>query len=77
MLLEHKADPNSKDSDDNTSLFCAVDKCNVEIAKLLLEHNADPNVKNNEGETPLDRANFNSSRETRASIINLLEKAIP
>ncbi len=56
LLLEHKADPNSKDSDDSTSLFCAVDNCNVKIAKLLLEHNADPNVKNSYDNTPLFRA---------------------
>ena len=36
-----------------TLLLLAIDKCNLEIVKLLLKHNADPNHLNNDGDTPL------------------------
>jgi ankyrin repeat protein len=49
MLLDAKADPNAALLSGETALMSAVDKGNLEAARLLLQAGADPNVKDSKG----------------------------
>jgi ankyrin repeat protein len=53
LLLQLKADPNTKANDGFTPLHWASRYGEVDIARLLLQSNADPNTKTNYGNTPL------------------------
>ncbi|MGL5944452.1 MAG: ankyrin repeat domain-containing protein [Waterburya sp.] len=53
LLLEHKANPNLKDSLGRTVLEIAIVWCLPQIVKLLLLHGADPNLRDRNGITPL------------------------
>ena len=46
LILEHGADVNAKDSDEQTALMFAAEKGYTEIVKLLLEYGADANIQN-------------------------------
>ncbi|XP_032076964.1 ankyrin repeat domain-containing protein 7 [Thamnophis elegans] len=52
-LLEHGADPNLKDIDNNTALHFAASYSNISLAKYLLEKKADIEGKNKDACTPL------------------------
>jgi len=53
LLLQFKADPNTKNKDGNTPLRDAsMDGC-VDTSRLLLQFKSDPNIKNKRGYTPL------------------------
>ena len=55
-ILELRVDINKVKEEGHeglTPLHVAIDKCNLEIVKLLLKHNADPNRLNNYEDTPL------------------------
>lgn len=54
ILIDHKADLNSKTADGNTALFHAAFLGRVEVLKLLVEKGADVTLKNNKGETAVD-----------------------
>ena len=62
LLVEHKADPNKKDTEyshyGRTALHIVED---VELAKFLFEHGGDLNARDTEGETPLCLKNSASS----------------
>ena len=51
-LLGIGCNPNAANLNGKPLLF-AIDRCYLEIVKLLLKHNADPNRLNNDGDTPL------------------------
>jgi len=55
LLLEHKADVNSKDDGGQTALHRAANK-NRAVIQLLLEHKADIDSKENDGQTAIDLA---------------------
>ena len=54
LLLEHGADINGRNRDDNTALHLAVFLGRAETVELLLKNGADINVKNDDGATPVD-----------------------
>ena len=54
LLLEHGADINGRNRDDNTALHLAVFLGRAEIVELLLKNGADVNAKNDDGATPVD-----------------------
>jgi ankyrin repeat protein len=58
MLVEHGADPNTKDPDGNSLLMLAAasDDVSVDAIKELLKHGAEVNAKNPQGHTALDYA---------------------
>ena len=58
LLLQLKADPNTKNKDGLTPLHRASYCGYVETARLLLQFKADPNTKNKYGETPLIEASI-------------------
>lgn len=68
FLLEHKANPNMKDSYGETPLHDAARE-SPEGVKHLLQMGADVNAENKQGETPLWRAAFHGEV---ASVQNLL-----
>jgi ankyrin repeat protein len=54
LLLEHKADPNSKEKKDGSASLCfALTHDNFDAIRLLCAHKADPNQQDNNGITPL------------------------
>ncbi len=54
LLLEHGADINGRNRDDNTALHLAVFLGRAEIVELLLKNGADVNARNDDGATPID-----------------------
>ncbi|KAG8142864.1 hypothetical protein E2320_006050, partial [Naja naja] len=62
-LLEHGADPNLKDVDNNTALHFAACNSSVSLAKYLLEKKADIEAQNKDGCTPLIVAVAENNRE--------------
>ncbi len=54
LLLQHGADVNGRNRDDNTALHLAVFLGHAETAELLLKSGSDVNVKNNDGATSVD-----------------------
>ena len=54
LLLEHGADINGRNRDDNTALHLAVFLGRAETLELLLKNGADVNAKNDDGATPVD-----------------------
>ncbi|MGH9604735.1 MAG: ankyrin repeat domain-containing protein, partial [Terracidiphilus sp.] len=58
MLVEHGADPNTKDPDGNSLLMLAAasDDVSAPMIKELIAHGADVNAKNPQGRTALDFA---------------------
>lgn len=56
LLLEHKADVNTKFFENNTPLHFAVGLKQLEIVKILLDYGASINARNNQGQMPVDVA---------------------
>jgi len=56
LLLQLKADPNTKDKDGDTPLIEASIHGQVDTSRLLLQFKADPNTKDKDGDTPLHLA---------------------
>ena len=54
LLLQHSADVNGRNRDDNTALHLAVFLGHAETAELLLRSGADVNAKNDDDATPVD-----------------------
>lgn len=54
LLLQHGADINGRNRDNNTALHLAVFLGRAETAELLLKSGADVNAKNDDGATPVD-----------------------
>jgi uncharacterized protein len=52
LLLEHEADPNSRQAGGFTPLHSAAQNGDEPLARLLLEHGADPALENDRGQTP-------------------------
>ena len=52
-MLEHGADPNSRDNSGYTALMYACRNGRTDTAGLLLEHGADPNIQSRDGYTAL------------------------
>lgn len=57
LLLEHGADPNARNKQQETVLFNAVKSGNQELVSLLYKHGANINIVNQLKETPLSCAN--------------------
>jgi ankyrin repeat protein len=55
-LLDAGADPNARQSGDNTPLHLSAQKGHVELVRLLLDYGANLEVKNLDRKTPLDLA---------------------
>lgn len=71
-LLDHGANPNIQDKDNNTPLHEAVSIGSISITNLLLERGANPNVQNSaSGYTPLMLASFQG---LYPDLVNLLLK---
>jgi ankyrin repeat protein len=68
LLLNHKANTESKNCDLNTALLVACDKGNEAIVKLLLAHDANRNSRNRFGFTPY----FLAIKRGHPSIANLI-----
>lgn len=54
LLLQHGADVNGRNRDDNTALHLAIFLGRAGTAELLLKSGANVNAKNNDGATPVD-----------------------
>ena len=54
LLLQHGAEVNGRNSDDNTALHLAIFLGRAGTAELLLKSGADVNAKNDDGATPVD-----------------------
>ena len=54
LLLQHGAEVNGRNSDDNTALHLAIFLGRAGTAELLLKSGADVNAKNDDGATPID-----------------------
>ena len=54
LLLQHSADVNGRNRDDNTALHLAIFLGRAGTAELLLKSGADVNAKNDDGATPVD-----------------------
>ncbi len=71
-LLDHGANPNVRDKDNNTPLHEGVSIGSIPITNLLLERGANPNVQNSaSGYTPLMLASFQG---LYPDLVNLLLK---
>ena len=64
LLLQLKADPNTKNKYGSTPLHIASSAGKVDTAGLLLQFKADPNTKNKYGYTPLYKASSNGQVDT-------------
>ena len=53
ILLEYGADPNARDSDDQTPLHRVVEWNRTEVARVLLENGVDVNARDVTNRTPL------------------------
>ena len=49
LLLQYNANPNIRDNDDNTPLYMAFFKNNIDKMELLLQYGADPYIQNDRG----------------------------
>ena len=56
VLLDHGANPDARDAQDNTPLTFAAMFQNEEMARLLMKRKADPTIKNNKGFSAADYA---------------------
>ena len=54
LLLQHGADINAGNKDDNTALHLAAFFARTDVAKLLLENGADIKARNADGATPVE-----------------------
>jgi len=70
ILLEGRADINTRDKDGFTPLMLAIINCNDQTAKKLIKKGADLNIKNNNGLTSLTLARAYAKKE----LIELLVK---
>jgi uncharacterized protein len=64
MLLQHGADPNSRQNGGFTPLHSAAQNGQIEMIQLLLEHGAQPELKAENGKTPFDMALENDHLES-------------
>lgn len=69
LLLAHKANVNSCDTEGATALYLAAGAGNVELTKLLLEHGADPNFRKGTGPTALMSAAYKGRSQTVALLL--------
>lgn len=72
ILIEHGANPNTRDSDGNTLLMRVAEYRNADAVKYLLSKGLDPLEKNKAGLTALDLARKAGKQEN----VQLLEKVI-
>jgi hypothetical protein len=72
LLIEHGADPNTRDSVGFSPLHHASRDGKIEIARLLIELGANVEAKDNKDRTPLDVASEYASGKQREEIIKLL-----
>lgn len=56
VLLDHGADPDSRDADGKPALWWAVRQGNEETVAVLLDHGAEPSLAERGGDTPLSLA---------------------
>jgi ankyrin repeat protein len=68
LLLEHGANPNTKQHGGWTALHAAALHNDLNMIRLLLDHGADPHVKSDEGQTAADLANSKSFSEAAALV---------
>lgn len=68
VLLENNADPNQKDSSDQTPLHWASQQGNEKLVNSLLDKGADLDVEDKNGKTPLDLA----TRCGHSAVVELL-----
>jgi ankyrin repeat protein len=68
LLLQHKADVNSKDSESRTPLHCASTVGHVNVVQLLLEHGAEVNALTKTHDTPM----YLASLHGRFDVVRLL-----
>jgi len=69
-LIEHGADVNAKDNDDETALMEAADNGHLPVVQYLVEHGADVNAKDDTNWTPLTWA----ARNGHLSVVQYLIK---
>ncbi|KAJ6784767.1 hypothetical protein PWT90_05727 [Aphanocladium album] len=56
LLIEHGADVDARDPNDQTALFAAAEQDRLDCVKLLLQAGANPLLGNRHGRTPLEEA---------------------
>jgi ankyrin repeat protein len=56
MLIERGADVTAQNNDGETPLHLALQRGQVDVARMLIERGADVTAQNNDGETPLHLA---------------------
>lgn len=54
LLLKYQANPNAKDSSDNTPMHFAVAAKNLSMVRMLDEYGANATMKNIDGICPID-----------------------
>ena len=74
LLLDYKADVNSKTIDGETALMIASENGYSQVVQLLLDNGAKTHVKNNNGQTAFDYARRNQDAESREATCAVLNK---
>ncbi|XP_063412598.1 uncharacterized protein LOC134695304 [Mytilus trossulus] len=75
LLVQHRAVISRCNNNEESPLFVACQKCNIDIVKLLLQYDADVSHCNNDGESPLYKACEGGSTDLVALL--LLNQADP
>lgn len=63
ILLKHNANPNAKDSMNNTPMHFAIAVQSMPIVKLLDDFGADATIKNNDDLCPIEIAQADNLKE--------------